>query len=145
MSMDSLPAPASRTAHRLALFGAVSQFLVPVAFITSWFRMSAISNGTTFSDTSEVGQIVGRIESVTSALGKAFDDLLIWCLIAVVALIPFIIAITRFKYRRRWAFWFCCLYGGAMIGTPFGLFLLIYALIHKKEFRIAKHEVVGRV
>lgn len=71
------------------------------------------------------------------------------------SLMLFIFAITRLRYRRKWVFWFSCIYGGCLaclvpLGTPFGLFPLIYALIHRREFvpstsalAISQHEAAG--
>lgn len=59
--------------------------------------------------------------------------------IALTGLLLSICTITALHCRRPGAFWFACVYGSQLTlalpyGTPFGVFLLVYAPAHKKEF-----------
>jgi hypothetical protein len=59
--------------------------------------------------------------------------------LALVGILLFILAINAGKYRKTWAFWFACIYGGCLLlifpdGLPFGIFLLVYALSKRNEF-----------
>jgi hypothetical protein len=67
------------------------------------------------------------------------DGIRVGLSVAMAGLLLFIIALTRFQYRRRWAFWFACLYGGFLLFVlpatiPFGIFLLVYAFKKRDEF-----------
>ncbi len=54
--------------------------------------------------------------------------------IGVVGLVLLIIALVKFRYRAEWFFWFLIIYGGLLIGTPFGIFFLVYCLVHRRDF-----------
>lgn len=129
----------NRIAHFLALFGAASQTLIPISFVVSQFRLDAAVSGMDLSRPSDVQHVMSSFNTTISQMGSAFDFLLWSFGFAMLALVLFIVGITRLRYRRKWAFWFACIYGGCLacfvpLGTPFGLFLLIYALIHRQEF-----------
>ena len=126
------------TAHRLAILGALCQTAIPVGVIATILRMeSAIGHIDTRTDDMQV--VMKQIGEATSGLGAAFDATL-WAIgFAMLGLVPFIIALTKFSYRQKWAFWFSCIYGVvltifSLLTAPFGIFLMIYALIHKSEF-----------
>jgi hypothetical protein len=124
------------TSERGALLAKIGAFLQPaqvIGFMLSWFSMrEAMSLGA--AAVPEGGVV---IKDVTADASHAFDYFLFGIGIAVVGLIFVIIAATWFRYRASWFFWFMCIYGGAMIMSymaPFGLFLVIYALMKKREF-----------
>jgi len=127
----------NQSAHFLALSGALSQLLLPAGLVAYQLRIhSTITAVAVSQETNDVDQIMATIDSSIGQMGNAFG-LVLWCLgLAMAGLIPFLIAITRLRYRRTWAFWFSCIYGGCLIGLfpPFGLFLLIFALMHRQEF-----------
>ncbi len=126
-------------AHYLAVTGAVSQVLIPIGLVVSQLRLHSAVSGMDFKESVDVQQVISSLQTTTSQMGRAFD-FSIWAFgFAMLALVLFIVAITRLRYRCKWAFWFSCIYGGCLtclapIGTPFGLLLLIYALIHRQEF-----------
>lgn len=131
-------------AHSCALFGAVSQLLIPIGLVVSMFRLQAAASGLRLAQATELRQITSSLSSATTQMAEAFDYHLATLGLAMVGLVFFIIAITRFKYRRPWAFWFSCVHGALLIclfplGLPLGLFLLIYALIHRQEFLSNSH------
>jgi hypothetical protein len=129
----------NRIAHSFAVFGAASQVLIPISFVVSQTRLDAALSGMDLSQPSDAQHVMSSVNTTISQMGSAFDFLLWVFGFAMLALVLFIGGITRLRYRRKWAFWFSCIYGGCLacivpFGTPFGLFLLIYALIHRQEF-----------
>ena len=54
--------------------------------------------------------------------------------IGIVGLILLIIALVKYRYRAEWFFWFLVVYGGVLIATPFGIFFVVYCLVHRREF-----------
>lgn len=129
----------NKSAHFIAVAGMASQVLIPAGFGVSLLRLHSAVSEVNLNQTTDVQQITAFIGTATSEMGSAFEPLL-WAFgFAMAGLMLFIVAITRFRYRRRWAFWFSCIYGACLpclfpLGLPFGLFLLIYALIHRHEF-----------
>ncbi|MCX6854586.1 MAG: hypothetical protein NTV80_06735 [Verrucomicrobia bacterium] len=149
ITLDELCKPASncintmnKNAHYLAALGATSQILIPIGFLVSQLRLQSAVSGMNLSNTADVEKLSSQINIVTSQMGASHDSYL-WAIgFAMLTLIPFIFAITRLRYRRKWAFWFSCIYGACLmclfpIGTPFGLFLLIYALLHRQQFMVS--------
>lgn len=129
----------NKKAHYLAVFGGISQVLIPISLLISQFRLHSALAGVDLKHTEDAQQVISSMDTMFRQMGSAVDFFL-WALgFALLGLVFFIIAITRFSYRRNWAFWFSCIYGACLtvlgpIGIPFGLFLLIYALIHRQEF-----------
>ena len=129
----------NKNGHYLAVFSAASQVLIPVGFVVSQLRLHSAVSGMDFSHSVDFQQAISSFHTTTSQMERTFDFFL-WALgFAILTLVLFIVAITRLRYRRNWAFWFSCIYGACLtclapLGTPFGLFLLIYALIHRQEF-----------
>ena len=41
---------------------------------------------------------------------------------------------VKFRYRAEWFFWFLIIYGILLVGTPFGIFFLVYCLVYRREF-----------
>jgi hypothetical protein len=84
--------------------------------------------------------IISQVNETTQKLSYGAEIVSVASLVAIGGLIAFTIALMRFQYRRRWAFWFSILHGGVLlflvpIGTLFGIFLLVYAVSHHREFR----------
>ena len=129
----------NRTAHFLAVTGVALQLLIP---ITLWMSIADMNSAVASLDLSQhdrVDRVMTSVGNVTGKMGTAVEPILWGGGLAIIGLVVFAIAITRFRYRRPWAFWFSCIYGGCMAlvfptGTPFGLFLLIFALTRRTEF-----------
>jgi hypothetical protein len=132
----------NKNAHYLAALGATSQILIPIGFLVLLWRLQSAVSGMNFSRTTDDEKLISHINVMTIQMGASHDSF-IWAIgIAMLTLISFIFAITRLRYRRKWAFWFSCIYGACLmclfpIGTPFGLFLLIYALLHRQQFMVS--------
>ena len=126
-------------AHFLAVFGAASQVLVPISYLAVRLRLHFALSRVGLDEVGSVEQVKSSLHTTTSLMAGAFD-LMIWAFgLAMLALGIFIIAITRLRYRRKWAFWFSLVSGVCLIclfplGTPVGIFLLVYAVIKHKEF-----------
>jgi len=74
---------------------------------------------------------------LSRAIGEVLWTTFAGISVSLVGVILVLIAITAYRYRALWMFWFLCLYGGLMIFSyffPFGLFFLIYALVKMEEF-----------
>jgi hypothetical protein len=124
----------NKSAHSRAILGACLQMALPAGIMSQKLMMSAwrmeISKP---YNVDEIVSTIRRLDETTYGF--------VWAGL-VVSLIGFILftqAITAQRYRRSWAFWFACVYGSLMtvtfpFVTPFGVFLLVYALIHRKEF-----------
>ena len=103
----------NRTAHFLAL-----QFLIP---ITLWMSIADLNSAVASLDLSQhdrVDRVMTSVGNVTGKMGTAVEPILWGGGLAIVGLVVFAIAITRFRYRRPWAFWFSCIYGGPGVGIP---------------------------
>lgn len=76
---------------------------------------------------------------LSAAISWALHWGMISTCIAVIGLVLVVIAATVYRYRAPWFFWFLCLYGTLILAhlLPFGLFCLIYALMHRHEFEPA--------
>ncbi|MCB1225016.1 MAG: hypothetical protein KDK99_04320 [Verrucomicrobiales bacterium] len=128
-----------KTAPYLAVFGAASQTLIPIGIVVLQMKFQAAVAKIDLSGASDPKHVISITNATISQMRSA-SDFLFWIFgCALVALTLFIVSITRLRYRRKWAFWFACIYGGCLtcivpLGTPFGLFLLVYALIHRQEF-----------
>lgn len=126
-------------AHYLAIFGASSQVLVPIGFAVSLLHLQSAASGQEWSQFDDLQHVISSFNTTTNQMASAFDFFL-WAFgFAMLALVFFFVAIIRLRYRRQWVFWFSCIYGACLtclapLGTPFGLFLLIYALMHRQEF-----------
>jgi len=96
----------NKNGHYLAVFGAASQVLIPIGFVVSQLRLHSAVSGMDFNHSVDVQQVISGLHTTTSQMGRAFDFFL-WALgFAMLTLLLFIIAITRLRYRRNWAFWF---------------------------------------
>jgi len=128
-----------RHAHLLALFGAFSQLLIPAGLLRYWMLLDSAMMRIDLSDTRDTKRMMDSIGQVMNSTRTSVDSFVWAFLLAMIGLVPFIYAMTRLQYRRPWAFWFACIYGGLLtfsppVGTVFGLILLIYALSHRHEF-----------
>lgn len=126
-------------AHFLAVAGAGSQILILVVWVISQWRLRSVVSAMNLEKAGEVPQVAASLQTVTAQMGRELDVWLGAVGLALLGWMLFIYAITRLKYRRLWAFWFACIYGACLIcvvplGTPFGLFLVIFAWIHRQEF-----------
>jgi hypothetical protein len=59
--------------------------------------------------------------------------------VSVVGLVLVVLALTRFRYRSEWLFWFLTVYSALLllvipIGTVVGVFFLVYCLTRRYEF-----------
>ena len=54
--------------------------------------------------------------------------------LGVIGLVFLVIALVKFRYRAEWFFWFLMIYGSLLIATPFGIFFVVYCLVHRREF-----------
>jgi hypothetical protein len=84
------------------------------------------------TDPSFAGAVVGET-LVTATIRGAF---------ALPALLLLTLALVATRYRARWFFWFICIASAALVplfpvGTAFAVFLLVYALRRRHEFRRA--------
>lgn len=135
----SHPAPMNKNAHCLAVIGATSQILIPIGFVVSQMRIHSAISGLDLSQPSGIQQAIFSLRTKTGDVGTAFEFFL-WAFgFSMLGLVLFIVALTGLKYRRKWAFWFSCIYGVCLtclfpIGKLFGLFILIYGLIRRQEF-----------
>jgi hypothetical protein len=130
----------NQLAHRMALVGAWSQVVLYAGIVVSLVVMSRAIGGMDFSQTNDMDLIMSQVSQVTQQLTHAVEMMNVAGVIAVGGLVSFLVALTRLQYRRRWAFWFSILHGGVLLflfplGTVFGVFLLIYAVSHHREFR----------
>ena len=125
----------------LAVIGAMLQLALPIGLVSSQVLLHRSVSRFDLSHLDDVGSVSSAIRATTASMGTAMDHFWIGFGIALLGLGLFIIALTRLRFRHRWAFWFASVYGGFLvfvfpIGTPFGLFLLIYSLIHRVEFGV---------
>lgn len=126
-------------ASTLALVGAVLHVAIPVGFVVTIWRLGNAISGMEFADTEDVSVVMASLQGVTGGMGRAFDSVLIGMAIALVGAMLFTVALTRYRFRRPWAFWFACV-GGCVFTLlipfwlPVWVFLLIYALMHRREF-----------
>lgn len=125
-------------ARSLALIGAFLQLSGFVGLLTTWHRF-AEAQGMLDLSAPDVDRVTLSLGAMTQKLGSATDLFLLGLGAALLGIIFFIIAIMGGRYRRPWAFWFACVYGGLLmlifpLGTLAGLNLLIYALSHRREF-----------
>jgi len=128
----------NKRAHWLALLGAYAQLLPVIGLVLMKLRTEDAMKR--FRPNGSTDEIVSAIDGVSSEIAGAQDGFLISFGIALVGVLIFIVAISLLRYRRPWAFWFSCLYGPTLLlltplAFPLGLFLLIYALLHREEFR----------
>jgi hypothetical protein len=80
-----------------------------------------------------------QLASTTNNVGGSFDSLIWGIGIAAIGGLGFIVALTRLRYRRPWAFWFAVIFGFssvtiAPLSAPIGLSMAIYALICRRQF-----------
>lgn len=127
----------SPAAHRLALFGALLQLALPVGFILTWVQLA--STPSIDLNSTDPSKVMGSFSDVTSHVGQALDSLLWGIGIAAIGGLGFIVALTRLRYRRPWAFWFAVIFGFtsvpiAPLSAPIGLSMAIYALIYRRQF-----------
>lgn len=94
--------------HTLAVIGAASQSTILIGFgLMLWRWSEAISAIDLGSDDQQ--RVMASIGKVTEQMSHA-ADLVLWAFgIAMLGLGLFVVAITKFNYRRKWAFWFACL------------------------------------
>ena len=74
---------------------------------------------------------------LSEAIGGVLASTFAGIAVSFIGLVLVTIAITAYRYRTGWMFWFLCIYGGLMTFSyflPIGLFFLIFALMKKDEF-----------
>jgi hypothetical protein len=130
----------NQRAHRMALVGAWSQVVLYAGIVASLVVMSRAIAGMDLSHANDMDVVMSQVSQVTQQLTQAAEIMNVAGVIAIGGLVTFVAALTRLQYRRRWAFWFSILHGGVLLflfplGTVFGVFLLIYAVSHQREFR----------
>ncbi len=129
-----------KLAHRLALIGAFLQLSPLIGWLVMRQRMTSAVSGLNVNET-DMQILITSISAATNQLGQSVDPLSWGFGAAWIGAVLFTTAITIGCYRRAWAFWFACLYGGLLtfgfpLGTLLGLFLLMYALGHRQEFGV---------
>ena len=125
--------------HFSAVTGATLQVAIPAGVVGAQLRISSAQAKLSFDRLDDVGKVMKTLNVSIGEMHTAFEPVLWGIGVAFIGIIMFVVAITRLRYRREWAFWFACVYGGCLIllfpvGTPFGVFLLIYALTRRQEF-----------
>jgi len=90
-----------------------------------------------FSTLSRSG--IGDPEALSKSIGKALPSLCIGFSLSLIGLILICISLFILKYRSKWFFYFCVIYGlillpGFPVGTALGLFFLVFCLSRKQEF-----------
>jgi lipid-A-disaccharide synthase-like uncharacterized protein len=124
--MNSAPSKAGKV---LAQVGVASQASWVIGVIgTALAMMSA------FKTLGSTG--AGDVSNLSAAIGEALVSTAAGITVASVGLILVIISVTACRNRAPWLFWFCTIYGGliTLLLNPFGLFLLVYALVKRQEF-----------
>lgn len=129
----------AKAAKIIALIGGVLQLawlpgllltLIQLDRTTSQFDSSKVTNN---------NEVISMLSKATEAMGSSFDAYLLGLGLSLVGVVFFGYALTRLHFRQEWAFWLAAIHGSLLVfvfpfGTPFGLFLLIYALSHRTEF-----------
>lgn len=128
-------------AHLLAVSGAASQFLIHAGFMLSAARLNSAIANVDLRDPQDMDKMIGIVGAVTRQMEGAWAPFLWATGLAMLGVSIFIVSLTYLRYRRRWSFWFACIYGGLLtllfpLGTVFGLVLLIHALSHQQEFAL---------
>ncbi len=126
------PAPSRPRGEILAKIGAWLQAAQIVGFVGTLIGMNRAFAAMGERQVTEPG-------TLSTVIGGVLFYSFIGIGLAVVGLILVIIAATIYKYRAGWFFWFMCIYGtGAVFSymLPLALFLVIYALVKKKEFQL---------
>jgi len=123
----------------LAPLGAVLHLAIPAGFVLTIRDLGNAVNGMDFTGKEDVSAVMISLDGVTSGMGRAFNSTLFGLAIALIGATLFTVALARYRFRQPWAFWFACV-GGCVFTllVPFWLpvwvFLLIYALMHRREF-----------
>ena len=128
----------SPAAHRLAVGGALLQLALPAGFAWTLHRISTFTAAVDWSS-QDPAKLMGAVGSATANLGQSFDGLLWGIGLSAIGGLGFIVALTRLRYRRPWAFWFAVIFGFtsvliAPLSAPIGLSMAIYALIYRRQF-----------
>ena len=132
-------------AHSLAVLGAASQALIPLGLGISQWRLHTAVSGLDLNNLEDLERVTASIHVTTHEMGASVTPLAWALMFSLLGLVLFLIALIPLSYRRAWAFWFACIYGGCLVlafpvGTLLGMFMLIYALRHRKEFAMNRAE-----
>jgi hypothetical protein len=129
----------SKHAPALAHIGAWSQLLLLVGGGATILRIQGAPQLVDLTDPAVVEKVTASIGQMTTHLGRAFDPFLLSFGLSMVLLTLFFVAVMKLGYRRPWAFYFSLVYGVVLfslvpIGVPFGLLLIVFALVNHRSF-----------
>lgn len=90
-----------------------------------------------FSTLSKSG--IGDPEALSKSIGKALPSLGIGFSLSLIGLILICTSLFILRYRSKWFFYFCVIYGLLLlpafpVGTSLGLCFLVFCLSRKQEF-----------
>ena len=123
----------------LAITGAVLQLPAPLSLLIGQLRFNGAFSAAKMNQMQEVSEVESALNEFTRLMASQID-LILWTIgVAILGLVAFSVAVTKYKYRGKWAYWFGCIYGCCfplvfIWGTPLGLFLVIYSLRHRQEY-----------
>ena len=118
----------------------VAPFLWVIAYFITIYRLLRLMGSPHPDDFMRPSQWIHATNSeLNSILGGGLAMILSGAFLGLFGLILLIIALVWLRYRAEWFFWFSIIYGvllllGFPFGTPFGIFLLVYALTKRNEF-----------
>ena len=138
--LHAAPKPAGKT---LAIVGAILQ-AAPVVWLVSFIimlmRLTSANAGTglkqTHASAPDADTEVSRLVQIVQ--GELIITII--CILAGLAgLVCLTLALTKWRYRGAWFFWFLVVYSIPMflnfpIGTAFSVFFVVYCLKHRGEF-----------
>ena len=122
----------SATGRNLAISGIVCQLGPMFGLATSMIGMLRAFN--------ELGSTgIGDPSHLSQAIGQTLMGTMLGMLVGLVGVVLLIVSVTACRYRAEWFFWFLVIYGALAltvfpIGTPFGIFFLVYCLNKRDEF-----------
>ena len=128
----------SNRGKTLALTGAFLQ-LGPVVGIAG----TAIGMLRAFKTLESAGPGISDPQHVSAAIGDVLITTIAGLALGVVGIVLLCIALLGSRYRAEWFFWFLVIYGGLLlfsfpVGTPIGIFFLVYCLTRRQEFLLPR-------
>ncbi|MFN7560943.1 MAG: hypothetical protein ACK5TH_04125 [Prosthecobacter sp.] len=129
----------AKPAKTIAVIGAALQLAWVVGLLLTLGQLNRATAEFDLSQATNNNEVAAMLSRATATMGSAFDASLLGLGVSILGVGIFGYALTRLRFRERWAFWFATIHGSLLVclfplGTPFGLFLLIQALSHRTEF-----------
>lgn len=82
----------------------------------------------------------GAAEAIASYINLALYTTAVGIIAVLIGIVLLLVALFSHRYRAPWFFWFMAIYSVLMllafpIGTVFGIVVLVYIILRRKEFR----------